>query len=385
MGTKCSTIGRDEEAEAIPATKDQSKDTRFWHEKMRFSQASQALFEAAVRDDAGKAAQAVRSLGDPNCCSHKGYRPLQVAISCGHYDLVDMLLKAGANINGQCRGVPPPIVLAAGTGDLRVFTWLLDNSADVTLADDAVGETALTRASSRGHTALVKAALSRGSPGFQKLLAQRHRSSDGATALHLAAANGHRDVCDILLGVGSEPSVPDKRGRSSVHYATEGNHVETVAMLLNFGAAPSVVDKHGETALHIASAHGFLAVADLLLRYAADANMRRHDGRTPLHTSAGAGHDVVLRLLLSQGAEVDIEDAKGETAFALAFEGSHVTCCRSLLGAGAEVLPVGKGAGCGWAPPYTALDPQEHESMRTKKVQPPHERDTFSGREIVGC
>lgn len=394
MGANCATLDRPEDAagshvgskagskaSAAPLPAEMSKDTRFWHEKMRFSHSSQSLFIFAVQGDAEQAAKAVRGLGDPNCCSAHGYRPLQVAISCGNFELLELILKAGADINCRARGAPPPIVLAAGTGDTRVFSLLLAYGADLALADETLGETALTRAAQRGDANIMRVALSHGSPGFQKLLAQKQRSGDGASALHLAAAGGHRAVCDLLLGVGAEPSVADKRGRTSVYCAVEGNHVDTAGLLLTFGAPPSAPDREGQAPLHIAADRGLLAVADALLRFAADVNAQRADGRTPVHLAAQAGHDVLCRLLILQGAGPGVEDNGGLTPFDLAFRESQVKCCRLLLESGAEVRPVGPDLG--WAPPYTEMDPHEHESMRTGKMRRP--RDDETSRDLVGC
>jgi len=357
-------ICREESIEVAGAggeAKEKSKDAKFWHEKMRFSHASQSLFDAAVRGDAGLAAQAVRGLGDPNCCSGQGIRPLQVAISCGNRQLVELLLKAGADINGHTKGTPPPLVLAASTDDTELFDLLLGQGADLSVADDSSGETALTRASARGHFRIVQAILGRGTPGFQKLLAQRSRlgpQGDGATALHLAASHGFRDICDRLLGVGADPSATDRRGRMALHHAAEGNHVEVANLLLTFGSKPSGPDEIGNSPLHLAAERGFLTLADVLVRFSADVNASRRDGRVPAHMAAKGGHDVICKLLLEQKAEPNAVDATGEPPFVLAFREAHVRCCRALLDAGAEVSAV---EGQRWEPPYSELGARDRE------------------------
>jgi len=383
MGAHCATaICKEVGGERISAGQ-QDKDTQFWHEKMRFSQASQTLFDASVHGDAGLAAKAVRDLGDPNCCTRRGYRPLQVAISCGNTELLDLLVKAGADVNGHAEGTPPPLVLAAGSKeDTRgeVFQALMGHGADLNVAEELTGETALTRAAACGQQAIVQIILSHGSPGYQKLLAQRPRTGqqgDGATALHLASAGGFVQICDRLLGVGADPNAMDKQGRMPLHAATEGNRVEVVSLLLNFGSMPSGQDKAGAAALHLAAEGGLLAAADLLVRFAADVNMRRSDGRVPLHLAAAAGHDVVCQLLLAQGAEPNVADVAGEAPFALALARTHVRCCRLLLDSGAAVKAVDSQR---WVPPYTELGPEEHRRQRKGGVT-----QDDSVHELIGC
>jgi len=381
MGVQCARLVKAEDVGSRDETHDKSKGTQFWHEKMRFSHASQSLFDAAVKGDSGEALKAVRSLGDPNCCSSRGYRPLQVAICCGHHDLVDLLLKAGADINGHSNHTPPPLVLAAGNGDKALFEMLLAHGADLNIGDDLSGETALTRASDRGHLPIVQLALSRGSPGFQKLLVQRPRAGprgDGATALHLAALHGFRDVCDKLLGVGADPNTANRVGKMPIHCAAGGNHVEAAHLLLTFGSAVTGQDKIGQSPLHIATEHGFFATAELLIRFKADINCRRTDGQLPVHLAARQGHDVLCQLLLTQAAEPNIPDVSGELPFSLAFRESHVRCCRLLLQAGAEVKAVDSNC---WSPPYTEFEPHMHEQLLSGK----NRNGDDSSRELVGC
>lgn len=362
-----------------------AQDTKFWQEKMRFSRSSQTLFSASVHGDATLATQAVRSLGDPNCCSGTGLRALQVAISCGNSELVGLLLKAGADINGHTRETPPPIVLAAGnvedtTGAL--FEMLLGEGADLTVAEELSGETALTRAADRGQSAIVRIILSRGTPGFQKLLAQRCRSGpqgDGATALHLAAGRGFLSICDRLLGVGADPSATDRAGRMPLHAAAEADRVEVANLLLTFGSLHSGQDKEGLTPLHLAMPSGSLTMTDVLVRFAADLNARCCRGQTVLHLAAKAGRDVVCQLLLAQGSEPNAVDAKGDTPFSLAFAEAHTRCCRALLDGGAEVRPVDTSR---WVPPYTEIDPAEHGRLRKDRRGP---QDAETPRGLAAC
>jgi len=362
------------------------KDHQFWHEKMRFSTASQTLFKASVAGDVALATQAVRGLGDPNCCSSEGYRPLQVAIACGNQELVGLLLKASADINGHAAGTPPPLVLAAGSTedkDGRLFESLLNLGADLNVAEDVSGETALTRAADRGHLVIVQIIMSRGSIGFQKHLAQRPRTGsrgDGATALHLSARRGHQAIVDRLLAVGSDPNHPDRTGRLALDHAVEGNHVEVANLLLTFGSAHSSRDKFGTSPLHVVAEKGFLTLADLLVRFAADVNIKDVVGRTPLHKAAAGGHDVVCQLLVAQGAEPNVADLQGETPFSAAFVQAHVRSCRVLLSSGAEVLPVGSR---GWVPPYTEMAPEEHG--RFQKGKAAAVEDFNAPFELTGC
>mmetsp|Transcript_38975 Transcript_38975/g.122885 ORF Transcript_38975/g.122885 Transcript_38975/m.122885 type:complete len:384 (+) Transcript_38975:65-1216(+) len=363
MGARCSVCREEGLVLEQPGVQQQKakqdKQIRFWHEKMRFSHASQALFDASLRGDETTASEAIRALGDPNACSKTGYRALQVAISCGNYELVDVLLKASADINGCAQDAPPPLVLAAGCGDVKLFARLLEGGGDPSLADTQLGETPLVRAAERGHLAIVQRILGHGTPGLRKVWVQRSRAGplgDGATALHVAAVRGDRTLCDRLLGVGADPNAMDRAGRMALHGATESGHVEAASVILAFGASPAGHDREGVGPLHVAAERGHESLADLLVRSRADANAQCRLGRGPLHMAAMRGHDALVLQLLAARAEPSAADASGEAPFALAFRSAHTGCCRALLEAGAEVRAVDSNR---WSPPYTELEPGE--------------------------
>jgi ankyrin repeat protein len=75
----------------------------------------------------------------------------------GHKDIVELLLKAGANVDIQNNKGYTALMWASLSGrkDIEIFKPLLEAGADVNLGDK-LGETALTIARRRGHTAIVE-------------------------------------------------------------------------------------------------------------------------------------------------------------------------------------------------------------------------------------
>src|SRR5437899_1059282 len=98
-----------------------------------------------------------------------------------------------------------------------------------------------------GDVATVKALIQR-SPALAF-----SRDREGATPLHLAAQNGHKDVAEVLLG----------------------NHADVNAK------------NDGTTPLHLAAHEGYKDVVEVLLAHHADVNIKTDDGVTPLDVAAG--------------------------------------------------------------------------------------------------
>ena len=120
--------------------------------------------------------------------------------------------------------------------------------------------------------------------------------------------------------------------------AAQDGHVEAVRLLLAAGANVNLQAQNGVTALIMAAQNGHADVIRLLLANGANVNMQRPNGGTALMSAAYNGHADVIRLLLAAGANVDMQRSDGVTALMSAAYNGHVEAVRLLLAAGAELL-----------------------------------------------
>lgn len=117
-------------------------------------------------------------------------------------------------------------------------------------------------------------------------------SSDGFTALHLAAFFGGAAAVQLLL-----------ENKASVNAVAEN---------------PMKV-----TPLHSALARNDLPVVELLVAHGADVNATQQGGYTPLHEAAQNGNLEATILLLSHGAKINAKTENGKTPLALTMIDSH--------------------------------------------------------------
>jgi hypothetical protein len=125
---------------------------------------------------------------DDGISGDSGYTPLHYAAREGHDACVSLLLGRGANVNSATRaGGATPLHRAAFTGQERCVAMLLDADADP-LVVDADGESALHKASARGHPGVVRALLAaKGGDGAVGL-----RDRKGMTPVERAADDATR-------------------------------------------------------------------------------------------------------------------------------------------------------------------------------------------------
>jgi len=124
---------------------------------------------------------------DANLSSISENPPLFLALKNGNFEIADLLIQHGANINAKCKlGLKGPMLYLFSSPAWIVhdpnnerLIWLLDNGADINNTGQ-YGYTPMMQASCRGNIPTVKLLLDRGAKIDIK-------GSDGNTALSLAS------------------------------------------------------------------------------------------------------------------------------------------------------------------------------------------------------
>jgi len=106
------------------------------------------------------------------------------------------------------------------------------------------------------------------------------------TALHLACANGHKDVAELLLENGADVNAENKGGHTPLHIATRSTqcHEDIVQLLIDRGAnINSKTKRQSNTALHYAVQNGYKAVVRVLIDAGAVSDVKNNKGKTVFH------------------------------------------------------------------------------------------------------
>ena len=294
-------------------------------------------------------------LGNPNAQDDEtGYPQLILASGNGMYQMVEILLKKGADPNIRNENGETALIFASLNGHYQVIEILLKNGADPNIQKED-GRTALIEASENGHYQVVKILLKNGAdpniPNNEALLfaiQEGHyqvveillnngadpnvQNEDGTTALIEASENGHYQVVEILLKNGADPNIRNENGRTALIKASSNGHQQVVELLLEKQADPNVRNsKNGKTALIKASSNGHYQVVETLLKNGADPNIQKEDGTTALIKASENGHYQVVEILLKNGADHNIHDNNGRTALMYSSVEGHSDIIEVLL------------------------------------------------------
>lgn len=125
-------------------------------------------------------------------------------------------------------------------------------------------------------------------------------STDGWTALHLAAFFGRKDAVAFLLNAGANVLARSTNAMNNhpLHAATAGRSRDAVALLVEKGCDINATQAGGWTALHAASQNGDFEMAKVLLSNGANPNLRADNGQLPLDLALGNGHKPIVDLLM---------------------------------------------------------------------------------------
>ncbi|XP_030577937.1 kinase D-interacting substrate of 220 kDa B isoform X5 [Archocentrus centrarchus] len=256
--------------------------------------------------------------------SDNGQTPLMLAAEQGSLEIVQELIRRGANVNLDDVDCWSALISAAKEGHVEVVKELLENSAYIEHRDMG-GWTALTWASYKGRVEVTKLLLEHGAN--PNTTGQQY----SVYPIIWAAGRGHADIVKLLLQNGAKVNCSDKYGTTPLIWAARKGHFDCVMHLLENGADVDQEGANSMTALIVAVKGGYTEVVKELLKRNPNVNMTDKDGNTALMIAAKEGYTEIVQDLLDAGTYVNIPDRSGDTVLIGAVRGGHVEIVRALL------------------------------------------------------
>ncbi len=150
---------------------------------------------------------------------------LSMAASEGDLEAMDILIKAGAEVNATSKFFDPPLIAAVKTGKMDAVRKLLAMHAEINIKDKK-GDFALIHAAATDNLALVKLLLESGA-NVNEVNPKFFR-----TALIISATNASKEVMEELLKSGADVFAFDGRDRTAISEATHLKRPPEIISLL---------------------------------------------------------------------------------------------------------------------------------------------------------
>ena len=263
---------------------------------------------------------------DVHMTNNEGLTALHCSAHNGSYELFKFFVDNGADIDLETNTGFNCLHIAASNGHLNLCKKLIsEHKLDVHMTDNE-GFTALHRSAENGSYELVKFFVEKGT----NILSKTKR---GVNCLHIAALNGHLDLCKALMKEHNfDVNMADHRGLTALHFSATSGSYELVKLFVDKGTDIHLKTENGMNCLHIASHHGHLNLCKILInKYEFDLHMADNDGLTSLHYSAKIGSYDLVKFLADKGADIHLKTITGFNCLHLATISGHLNLCRKLI------------------------------------------------------
>ncbi|MDG1837433.1 MAG: ankyrin repeat domain-containing protein [Phycisphaerales bacterium] len=264
-------------------------------------QSSQPLLRAVA---SGNQAEVSRRLADGDhvdavlagVAGQPGVCAAGIAAAAGDIPMLDLLLQAGAAIDGPS-GAQSPLAEAALACRLDVAKQLIHRGASVSVSRGQINSTPLLAACQGACPSIALLLISHG--------ADPHAAtSAGVTPLMVAAWWGSTGCVRVLLQHDPDLLATDYAGHDGIYFAALRHHADCLELLLKAGADANRATVRGWTALMAAARNGCERCVRALLAHHADSSAATPAGWTALREAARHCHADIARLLLEAQAAV---------------------------------------------------------------------------------
>lgn len=269
----------------------------------RDSDGTTALHWAVQRDDSNLVDQLIKAGADVNAKNDYGSTPMSEAALNGDVAVIEKLLKAGADVESPNADGQTALMVVARSSNVAAAKMLLSHGANVNAVEKWRQQTALMWAAAENQPAMVKVLVEAGADVNARSMVNNWerqvtaearaiaRPSGGLTPLLYAARQGCLECAKVLAEAGADLDLGDPDNVSPLLLATLNGRFDVAAYLINRGANVNKWDWWGQSPLYAA----------------VDMDTLPHGGRPDRPSLDETSALQVIQMLLEKGANPNLQ------------------------------------------------------------------------------
>ena len=255
-----------------------------------------------------------------------GWNALHYFAKKGSYELIKIVADMGTEIKLQTNDGKNCLHIAADNSHFNLCMTLINkHKFDVQLPDRS-GTTALHYFVEKGSYELVKTVVDMG-------IDINLKNNNGENCLHIAADNGHLNLCRKLISKHNfDVQITDHEGWSPLHYFAKTSSYELLKTVADMGIDLNLKTNDGKNCLHIAADRGHFSLCRMLINiHNVDMQLPDNDGWNALHYFAKSGSYELFKIVADMGTDIKLQTNDGKDCLHIAADNSHFNLCMTLL------------------------------------------------------
>ena len=263
---------------------------------------------------------------DIHVTDYHGKSALHYCAENGNHQLFHYFLDMGSDINQRTRNGENCLHIVAQRGYTEFCKLLIEEySFDINITDYS-GRSALLCCSASGNHQLFHYLINMGSDINQ-------RTSNGQSCLHIAAANGYKELCkEFIEEYNFDINIIDNSGTNALLCCARKGSYHLFQYFIKMGSNINQRTQYGVNCLHIAASVGYMDLCKILVeKYNFDIHVTDYRGKSALHYCAENGNHQLFHYFLDMGSDINQRTRNGENCLHIVAQTGYMEFCKLLI------------------------------------------------------
>ncbi|XP_062612180.1 uncharacterized protein LOC134273969 [Saccostrea cucullata] len=327
-----------------PSAKLQKSSSMILYSRCNMAEVSNKLLKTILQNCPPCSLKSILEKSDVHETIFDGKTPLHIAVEHGLLDVVETVIRRGANLNARDSSFNTPLHIACVRDNINITKVLAKEGANLEVFNSFDDSPVGVAFNNESKGILLYFMLIYPYEIYKKLLEkciQKPSVNFRVTKNSNEIIQGFIETCGIenfsTLIEYAETVPYSSNDKSPLHIASGIGLLDIVESLIQCEVPLNAIDSASRTPLHTAclsSNAKTIEIVETLAKSGARVNARDHEKQTPLHIACTLNNDKAVHLvviLIQHGANIDVTDNKNQTPL-------HIACLNNNTEIAAELI-----------------------------------------------